>query len=431
MQTSKFQYIFLAFLIVAIIGAVFIFSQARSGGPARAQITIWGTLPSDTFNRFVTQAISNDPTLTITYIQKKPETFDQDFVEALASGKGPDVALMPLNLILRHRDKIYPIPYTSLSERTFKDTYIQEAELYLTPSGILSLPFSVDPLVMYWNRDIFTNASVSTPPRYWGDLYDLAEKLTVKDAKLTISKATIALGAYSNVTHAKEILSTLFLQAGTPIVSPNEKGNLEGRLGGNNDTGGTFNAAQSALDFYTEFANPTKPYYSWNMSLAQSKDAFLAGDLAIYIGYASENDDIRQKNPNLNYDVTYIPQSKGSENKITYGNMLGFAIVKTSPALADAFTTVYELTSQQNMAVWQQMTTLPPVRRDMLASIPTTGTGPIFYNSALWSRGWLDPNPERSDSVFQEMIENVETGRSRVADAVQTANNELNALLAK
>ncbi len=43
--------------------------------------------------------------------------------------------------------------------------------------------------------------------------------------------------------------------------------------------------------------------------MSDSKNMFLAGDLALYFGFASELDDLKNKNPNLNFDVTLFPQT--------------------------------------------------------------------------------------------------------------------------
>ena len=56
-----------------------------------------------------------------------------------------------------------------ISERDFKNTYIEEGELYLAANGILGLPITVDPMVMYWNRDIFSSAAIAAPPSYWDE----------------------------------------------------------------------------------------------------------------------------------------------------------------------------------------------------------------------------------------------------------------------
>ena len=100
-------------------------------------------------------------------------SFDQTLIEALANGNGPDAIIIPQDSIVHYLDKIEPIPYQSFSQSAFKSAYITKAELFLGGNGVLAVPFSVDPLVMYWNRDLFANAGIAEPPQYWDEFLRL------------------------------------------------------------------------------------------------------------------------------------------------------------------------------------------------------------------------------------------------------------------
>src|SRR5665811_391555 len=113
------------------------------------------------------KAGAGQTTYNVTYIQKNQTDFDTDFVQALADGVGPDVVILRDDSLYKNRNRFLVIPYTSYSQRTFKDTFTQETEMFLSPSGVTALPLFVDPLVLYWNRDIFANALVASPPKYW------------------------------------------------------------------------------------------------------------------------------------------------------------------------------------------------------------------------------------------------------------------------
>ena len=270
-NTKLFQYVVFGIFIFFIIIGALLFATFRSSNNASTNIsiTLWGTLPADSFTSFINRYFSNTGLkYSVTYTEKDSATFDQDLVEALASGAGPDAIILPEDLIVHYRNKVYPIPATVLPELTFKQTFIQEGELYLTASGTLALPFSVDPLVMYWNRDIFNNAGVTAPPTTWAGISDLVPKLTAKDPASNILTSTVALGEFRNVTDAKEIFSALLLQAGSPIVNLNPDGSLTSALKEN--FGLKTSPVILALEFYTNFSNPVSPVYSWNRSLTMA-----------------------------------------------------------------------------------------------------------------------------------------------------------------
>lgn len=419
--------IFAAFIVIGVISfAVF---RGGSGGNQLEQITIWGSIPESLFVKSLENInLNKDVKIAVNYVEKDSALFNRDFIEALASGVGPDAILLSQDQILQYEDKLYPIPYSSISERSFKDTFIEEGELYLSSKGIIALPFFIDPLVMYWNRDIFTDALLVQPPSYWDEFYSLASKITKADRDLNISRSAVSLGEFRNIANAKEIFSLLTFQAGNPIIRYDESG-LSSVL--NDSLGFNSSPTEAAIRFYTQFSNPSKTSYSWNRSLPLSTSYFLSGDLGIYFGFASELGGLRLKNPNLNFDVAVVPQRSEAKTKITFGKMQGFALVKSSKKLKSAYATISLLTAKDNIEAWSKISGLPPVRRDLLSLGSTDPIGSIFYTSAIISKAWLDPNREETKNIFQDMVESTISGRSRISESVNKANEELQNLLIK
>jgi len=428
-EMSKFQLIFTGVFAVFIVAGVMVFSLSRGGsGAENYNITLWGDIPSELFSQVWSELpIKEDKTITVNYVEKDFATFDRDFVEALASGVGPDVVMLSADNILKHKNKILIIPFENYSERLFKDSFVEAGELFLDETGVMAVPVRIDPLVMYWNRDIFNTISESKAPQFWSDFYNLINRITKKDASLSITQSALALGEYRNIDNAKAILSALFLQSGTPITSKNSNSEIVSALGDYN--GLSVSPAESALVFYTEFANPVKTYYSWNRSLPSSQKYFLAGDLGVYFGFASELLSIRTKNPNINFDVSLFPQLKDSEKRVTYANISGLAIVKASKSYAGALKVINALTASDSVKLFANALSLPPVRRDLLAQKPGEAYLSTFYTSALWSRGWLDPDRGTTISIFQDMVESVTGGRSSAGDAVRKTSGQIDVLL--
>ncbi len=49
----------------------------------------------------------------------------------------------------------------------------------------------------------------------------------------------------------------------------------------------------------------------------------------------------------------------------------------------------------------------------------------VMLQSALIARSWLDPDPEASNVIFSEMVEDVVSNRTRVGNAVVDAVRKL------
>jgi ABC-type glycerol-3-phosphate transport system substrate-binding protein len=439
MQKSNLQIIVIAIFLVALVAGVLIFAgiiPVGSSTPAGAtgDVVLWGTASRALVLPALDELNRADKTYRIIYVEKDPATFDNDLTQALASGIGPDLFFMSDDLILRHTDKAFITPYTTLPQKTFSDTYISEAGLYLNASGVVAYPFTVDPMVMYYNKDLLEGAGVVKPPAYWDEFGSLASKVTELGQSKNVVKSAVAFGTYSNVNYAKDILSAILIQRGNPIVSRDLPTGTAGAFSLRSRLSDALGAqtvpAVDVLSFYTDFSNSVKNVYSWNPALPNSLDAFIAGDLGVYFGYASELLKIQEKNPNLNFDVAPMPQTRGSSIKATFGRMNAIAISKASKNLSTAFTAAVQMSGADFSGKVAAALNLPPVRRDLLSAKPVSPYYlSTFYDSALISRAWLDPSAQATDQIFRRMTEDVTSGRLPANESVQKANDQLNLLV--
>lgn len=428
-----FQIVILGVFAILILVGMLAFSGKLNIFPKSKQevsygeVVVWGTLPANMMQSLISSKFQSDKSVTIKYVEKNKATFSANFVEALAAGNGPDLFLISQDEILHNLNKIALIPYQTVTERDFKNTFIQEGEMFFRPEGIVALPLTVDPIIMYWNRDILTNAGIVAPPTRWGEFYSMVPKVVVRDQSGGISRSFTSLGGYSNISHAKEILSALMMQAGSPIVD-SQNWVLTASLTKSTDQN-TQGPAIQAVNFFTQFSLPDKDSYSWNRSLPSSRSMFEAGDLALYFGYASEYQSIKQKNPHLNFDVAVMPQADQATAKMTFGRIQGFAIVKTSSNLQGAMHAALVLSGSGVIEGLAQSTGLPPVRRDLLGVRPEDAVQSVFYDSALISRAWQDPSPVETDQLFQGMIDDIGSGRLKVSQALSVAQSSIGKLL--
>ncbi|MBI5134035.1 MAG: extracellular solute-binding protein [Candidatus Taylorbacteria bacterium] len=423
---SRFQTIFLGILIVLGVAGAVVFATSKNRGTESATpVVMWGTFPTTMVDGLLSEANLNyKDTVNVSYIEKPYASFESELISALARGQGPDMVLIPQDLIVKQLDKYYIVPFESYSERDFRNSFIQEGELFLASTGIIGFPLAIDPMVMYWNRDILTNEGVSLPPASWTEFFSLAPKIVKKDGNGNISQAILAFGEFRNVSHAKEILSLLAMQAGTPIVAKASAGGYQSVFSAR---GSGLVPGEEAVSYFTEFSNPSKASYSWNRSLPLDRTAFLAGRLAFYFGYASELTSLRAANPNLNFDVAMVPQVAGK--KLTFGRIHGIALLKSSPNVASAYLAATTLVSSPLQQTWVAKSGYPPVRRDLLSVIPGDAYKSVFYQSALVSSAWLDPYREATDGIFLRLVEGVTSGRLRVSEAVSAASTEIQSLL--
>ncbi|QQG37741.1 MAG: extracellular solute-binding protein [Candidatus Kaiserbacteria bacterium] len=428
---SPFQVILLAAFGAFGVAGILIFALfvGGGGGSGIGPITIWGPLNPSAFAAVIRQVAEDDSRLgQVTYVEKDSETYEEELLNALASGTGPDLFLLRQDYAMRDSGKVVAIPTSLLPEAQFKNVFVEAADPYFTPSGALAAPILADPLVMYWNKDVLATAGFAQAPKVWSELNDIAKAVVKKNESGSITKAAVAFGEYQNVNNAKDIIATLILQAGGSITSRDNTGRLVPSL--SQRTGvGTSQAVESAIRFYTEFADPSKADYSWSRALPEARAAFAAGDLALYFGYASEAPLISRMNPNLNFSVAPVPQVQGAERAITAAHVWGLATTRTSKNPQGAITVATLLAAREVSAALSTALGIPSARRDLLSQPRLEGSEDLFNKQAIVAKSWTDPDPQKTDSIFRAMIEGVTSGALRITESIQRANQELAVIL--
>jgi len=431
-KLSMFQITLLAVFGALAVAGVLIFALAVGGGNAKTvgPVTIWGTLDSGAFTTVLRQVADVDASMNqVSYVQKDTSTFQSELTEALASGQGPDIFVMTDSYAVKDAEKVVSIPFKSFSETQFKNTFAEAAESFIGSDGILALPFAADPLVLYWNRDMLSSAGFSQPPGYWDQLFTMAQKLTVRDDSGSILKSALAFGEYQNVANAKDILAALILQAGGTITGKDSVGNLQSALV--SKTGGiSSQATVSALRFFTEFADPSKDDYSWNRSLPDARTSFTSGDLALYVGFVSEEAKIARMNPNLNFAIAPLPQIRNAERALNVARVYAFAAPKSGKNPSSAILVASVLSSSDNAQALSSALALPPVRRDLLEK-SAGGDVDLFNKMTIISHSWLDPDPVATAGIFRAMIEDTTSGAALINEAVSRADQQLGHLLSQ
>ncbi len=434
---NNFQTILVAVFLAFFVFAVLIFSgllkiggiSSNTKNNLQGKIVVWGTFNNPDIYKIFDDTRNTNKDLTISYVPKKESTYQQELLEAFAEGKGPDLFFISPDMIIKNSNFIYKIPYASYPEKTFRDSFIDGAYVYLDSDGIIGLPIIVDPMVLYYNKDLLSNDGIVKVPEYWDELFNLNSKLTKKKDDGTILQSMIALGQYDNITHAKDVLGTLLIQNGNLIITKIDKSYAP--ILNNNPLSLPISPAESVLSFFTEFSNPTLPAYSWNRALLNSIDMFTGGKLVFYLGRASELFTIQSVNPNLSFDVTQIPQTRGTNVKRTYGEIYALAVNKNSTSIATSLSVAGMLTTGDFAKNFSVALSLPPVVRTLLADKPVNPYLFTFFNSAIITSTWLDPDNDSSDLIFSELIKNILSNKLSITDAINKTQNQLEFIIKK
>ncbi|QQR65382.1 extracellular solute-binding protein [Candidatus Kaiserbacteria bacterium] len=436
MNIRPFEIILIAVFAIGAIGGLIYFAKYKPESDPTAvlygdSVVIWGTQDADKMEGlFLSISKNNESFNVVSYHEVEERSFQNELLNAIADGKAPDLIIMPHTLLVTYRTKLKPISFKTITQKAFRDTYIEGAEIFMRSDGIYGVPIAADPLIMYWNRDIFSGSGVASPPKTWETLTaQTTRAINRTDNWLSLTQSAVAFGEFMNVNHAKNILSMLLLQAGSEIVTENEDGEYAVTISKSQDGG--MSAGSAVLSFYTQFSTPSKEAYSWNRSKNMDRTEFLEGKLALYFGMGSEKTSLERDNANLNYDVEIVPQGSEATIQRNYADFYALAIPRSSKNIEGAYAVASFLGQPVQAKKFAETFNFAPVHRSLYSEDVADPFKNVLYRSALIARGWLDPNPSQSSEAFRAMVEDALTDQTNLSKIINDTVTSLKSLFNK
>jgi ABC-type glycerol-3-phosphate transport system substrate-binding protein len=383
-------------------------------------VVIWGTVPASAFQAVLGPIKEQVKAYSVvSYVEKDARNFDADLLNALAEGRGPDIVFVPHEKLIQLRSKIQPVSYESFPRRDFQNLYIDGAEIFALNDGVYAYPVAIDPLVMYYNRDLLATKNIINPPTTWeGVVNEIIPTMVERDYSRNIIRSPLAFGEYRNINNGFAILSMLLLQGGSAMVVERDE---RYQMLLNTTSAGSGVPFENALTFYTNFASPSNPLYSWNRALSLDRDEFLSEKLVLYFGKGSEARSLSSQNPNLNFDIAEVPQGATATVRRTYASFYGLALLKSSPNKNGAFTVLQELGGANQSKVLADALNMAPAHRTSLTAGSNDQYGRVTYKASIVGRGWLSPDPTRTSDIFAQMVEDVLSNRLRPSESSSDA----------
>ena len=420
-------------VIILLLASVFfgILPGSRPAGQEPVILEFWGLYDDLSAWQTIFNAFKKEnQNVSFNYTQMNPETYEKALLEALASGKRPDIVMFHSSWLPKHGNKISPLPQTMMSLRGFNDLFPDIAAIdFVAKNQIYALPVWTDALAMIYNKDLFNTAGVAAPPKDWDEFVKVAAKLRKLDKSGNLVKSGAAIGAANNIKNSTDVLSLLMLQSGAKMIS--DDGNAATFDSSILADGSIYSPGESALRFYTDFSSPKSNAYSWNDKFPDSFDAFTSGQTAIIFDYALSVNQIKQKSPNLRFSVAPIPQLKGAAKTINYGDFWGYSVPSASKNSETAWKFLIFLTTRDINKYFSEKVLRPAARRDVLAEEQASPDFGVFAEAVLSATNWYQVDSDEIKRIFKEMINSVILSGAKPSEAVSDAAARVTALMRK
>ena len=434
-QNKLYIIVGVATLLVIVLLLVLVLGRGFGSGTNTKSVSLqfWGVFDDNgLFDAAIQKYQQQHLNVSIRYKKLNFEDYEKSLLNSFASGTGPDVWLIHNTWLPKHSDKIKPLPQEEqkdtkkplLTFKDFQDQFVDVAVKDLTLNEqIYSLPLYVDTLALYWNKDIFNSKGITAPPTNWVEFNDAVTRITEYDDSGNIRLAGAAIGTAHNINRSTDILSLLLMQAGTKMTDNNNGAATFAHSVNNQPVG------ESALQYYTDFTNPAKQLYTWNDSQHYSIDAFQEGKTAMMFNYSHQIGVIRTKSPRLNFDIAPVPQFPGATNLVNYANYWSPTVSKNSPSSLEAWKFIVYLTSAEGAISYLDTANRPAARRDLLDKQKIDPDIGVYATQALSARSWYQVDNQAIETIFADMINDVNFKQIKVRDALQSAENKTSVLM--
>ncbi|MFA5173189.1 MAG: extracellular solute-binding protein [Candidatus Paceibacterota bacterium] len=430
---SKSQLIILGigFLVVFIFILVLlgVIPGLRSDIGTKVNLVVWGVRDSsENFASGIKEFQTLYPTVSVSYEKKDQATYEADLLNALALGTGPDVIMIENTWLPRYINKLSPASAETIDINSLRELFPLVVEQDFTSGGnIFALPLFVDTLSLFYNKDLFDSANIISPPENWDVFKDDVNKLKKVDKKGNIERAGVALGgSLKSVNRASDIVYLLMMQSGVKMISSDY--NRASFTGTFEDK----NPGVSALEFYTSFANPKSSAYSWNDSFGTSLDSFAEGKTAMILGYSWMMEEIKNRNPFLDFAVAKVPQLSASEIPVNFSDYRGLAVLKQSLNKTEAWNFVSFITGTESSArSFYLSTNHPPALRSLLPECQNSETISAFCRQTLSARSWPQVDKPKIDAIFSDTIKDILSGQLSVIESLKKAEDQVSLLISE
>lgn len=423
-EFTKEQTIFIAVCTAIVLALILVVLGVLPGGRNKAEavdIDVW-VVDEDTkvWKTTVSRFRNSYPNINVNITEIDPSGYEEELINALAAGYGPDVFMFHSKWLVEHGDKIIPAPSDKISADSLKGMFAQVVgEDFVADGRVYAMPMSVDTLALLYNRDILDKKGVVFPPKTWEEFDASVAKIRAFENGVITERAAAIGGTTKSVPNAIDILGLMMMQNGSLMVNESYTKASFGR------------GAEVALADYTKFADSLNPLYTWRDSFGDANEAFAKEQVAMTFGYPADVKEIQDINPFLDFEISEMPQVEISSS-VNFANYWGFAVSNSSdnPEVAWDFV-IFATTDSVSAEEYASQAAHAPALRFLIANYLDNPDLGIFAKQALTARSWPQPNDDTVNATFNDMISSVSVGGLKVGVAISRAESSLTELIRK
>jgi len=409
-------------------------------GPAPLTLEFWNVFESeDTYADLIADYKILNPHITINYTKVSYSEYREKLRDAFANGNAPDIFAIHNTWLPLEQKRISVAPanlpsvlqFESIYPPVVKFDFVRETEEGV--SVVYALPLAMETLGLFYNKDYFEAANITSSPKTWEELLDYTKLFTQFDDEGKINISGIALGAADNINRSSDIVSLFMMQGGARMN--NElltEATFDDQVWvGEGADQKRFSPGKEALEFYLAFSDKTQAVYSWDADMPYSIDAFVEGRTAMMINYPHQAPVIMAKAPHLNFATAPVPQLADRVEDVNYASYWGLSVSKDSLNAQDAWQFIDFMLEPENLKKYLGAAKLPTARRDLILWQQQDGMLRPFANQIFSARSWYMGDSAVTEAVILDMIKSARVGERTIQEALEDAAARITVIIQK
>lgn len=413
-------------------------------------LTVWSPFDEEKIYSQISAGFKKaNPNVSVSfkYIEAKDaKDYEAKVVNAIADGSGPDIWLVRNDWIPKHVDKSFPAFSASKDEdpiAVIKNLIFNKVVDANTVDGKLyGLPLFGDTLAVIYNVDYYSRyfneaskeqqEAISSPAKTWQALKAQVAGISRSNGA-TVTRSGLAFGTSENSFAPADAIGALLVQNGSTILTADQK-NVALNLAIYANGQPTFPSTE-ALSTYTSFATPGQANYSWNTTMGDPVDAFVAGRTGAIIGYYSTLQTILEKKATFTIKVGPLPQRNTEvAERVDYGITWSHLVNKNSPNTGAAWSYLSSLLNSTNLDAYAVATGRISVGKSATSTLSgdvvELGRSGELFQAQLQTIGVIQkPEWQGIDEIFQDMIKQVVNLKATPQNSVDSAAERLKTYL--
>ena len=361
------------------------------------------------------------PTIKIDFMTFPASVYSTKIVATLTAGEGPDIINIHNSWAYGYirSGLIVPVSTQQFAYQKMDQNFFPLAGSFKWHGIYYGVPIGGANLALFYNKKLFREAGLTSPPHSWEELLEMAKKLTRRQGnRLLQSGASLGMSAGQGWNYFVE---GVLRQAGIKKILSDDQQTV------------MWDNAQGveALRWYTNFVTE----YKINSLLFPADfDAFRLGLSAMMVNGNWTIGNIKKVAPDLEYGTVELPYRQDLKIQASYGTFWANCVTRKASRKVQkaAWKFIHFITTYQSMKYWSNQVGELPMRRDVLKDKVFLQNNPLlspFIRQMQYSYSSVKKDEREYKAAITEAIEQILYNGMSPKQALHMAAKRINTML--